>query len=280
VAYLLTAIVLGYFSLTSMMWSIWGAPILPNHHLALLGTLGLLITSVTSLFSLVGGRSFAVISLAALGSLWAPAVMSLVPQHNVIVGPLGFGLVAVYFAAVAFTLLYPVRWKWSVPVLLLVLGGAVTPVVATGINRIQRGEYAWPSFAFFRWSVGGDALQVEYDPDQWIDSDTQALLEHSGIRGRLHWTGSSGLRSATHRIILLARSQPPTSYPLYHPLVGTLIYSFDGSRWRKIPSGARTYPTYATIEPEGSNTILSEDIGVGRQGTTAFMWQDSDGLSN
>src|SRR5262245_6146096 len=106
VVYLFAAIVLGYFSLMSMMAGVWGAPVLPNHYLALLGALGLAVGSVTSLFNPIGGRSFAVVSLAALGTFWVPAVMSLVPRHNVIVPPLAFALVALYFAAVAFVLLY------------------------------------------------------------------------------------------------------------------------------------------------------------------------------
>jgi len=110
VVYLSTAVVLGYFSLMSMMWSIWGTPLHPTHHLALLGPLGLLASALLSLGSPLGGRVLAVISLAALGTLWVPRVVSLVPQHNVITSPVAFCVVAVYFAAVAFTLLYPVRW--------------------------------------------------------------------------------------------------------------------------------------------------------------------------
>ena len=272
VVYLLTALVLGYFTFMSMMWGVWGAPVHPAHYLALLGALGLFASALVSLANPPAGRALATVSLAALGTLWIPSGISLVPQHNVVVSPVPFMLVATYFAGFGFTLLYPVRWKWSVPALTLVLGVAVTLIAATAIRRIQGGEYSRPSFAYFRWSRYGDGLTVKGDDDGWIDSEVRTLLQRSGIQGVLEWTGSSGERSALHRVILLAQRQPVASYQLHYPRLGTLIYAFDGSEWHRIPGGAATYSSYATIEPEGSSTMLWEDVGGGRQGTTAFAW--------
>lgn len=158
--YLLTAFVLGYFTFMSMMWGVWGAPVFPSHYLAFLGALGLFASALVSLANPPAGRFLAVVSLAALGTLWIPGVVSLVPQHSTILSPIAFLVVALYFAAVGFTLLYPHRWKWSVPALVLVLGVAVTLAAATGIRRIQSGEYSRPSFAYFRWSQSGSGLTV------------------------------------------------------------------------------------------------------------------------
>ena len=272
VVYLITALVLGYLTYMSLMWGVWGAPVYPTHFIALLGALGLFVSALVSLGWARTGRTLAVVSLAALGTFWVPGVISLVPQHNIIVSPIDFFVVGLYFGAVGFALLYPVRWRWSVPAFVLVLSTAVTLAAVTAIRRFQSGEYARPSFAYFKWSPSGNGLTVERDLDGWIDSETKALLQRSGIRGKLEGTGSSGARSAAHRVILLAQRAPGTSYQLRYPRVGTLIYTFDGSLWRMIPSNAATYSSYATIEPQGSSTMLREDVGGGRQGTAAFVW--------
>lgn len=272
VVYLLTALVLGYFTFMSMMRGVWGAPVHPAHYFALLGALGLIASALVTLAMPPGGRTLAAVSLAALGTLWIPSVVSLVPQHGVIPSPIAFLLVALYFAVVGFTLFYPVRWKWSVPALVLVLGVAVILAAVTSIRRIQCGEYSRPSFAFFRWSRSGNDLTVERDHAGWIDSKVRTLLHRSGIHGALEWTGSSGQRSAPHRVILLAERQPVAPYQLRYPRLGTVIYAFDGSQWHMIPSDAATYSSYATIQPEGSITMLWQDVGGGRQGSTAFVW--------
>lgn len=272
VFYLIAALVLGYLTFMSMMWGVWGAPVHPTHYISLLGALALFAGAFVSLANPNGGRIVSLAGLASMGSLWIPGVVSLVPQHNTIISPLSYLVFLLYFATVGFALFYPIRWRWSVPAFVIVLCVAAGFAGVTALTRVRGGEFVRPSFAYFRWHPGGESLVIEQDPDGWIDSEARTLLEQAGIRGGLEWTGSSGDRSASHRVILLAQRQPVSRYELHYPRQGILIYAFDGARWQMIPERAPTFSTFATLEPEKSATMLWQDAGGGRQGTTAFTW--------
>ncbi len=274
VVYLLTALVLLSFTLGPLMWVAWGPPgSLPQYLIALCGAFGLAFSAIVSLSAPVAGRYAAVVSLAALGVLWVPGVVDLVPQHGIRTGwELYSVLFAVYLAAVGFALLYPVRWRWSVPVFALVLAGAMVPSGIVALQRYQSGEYSWPSFAYFRWYPDPESLLVVDDGNGRIDPKTKALLERWGIRGRLDWMHTRGGGTATHRVIVLAQRPPTESYELHIPRAGLLVYAFDGSQWRRIPEGAATYPSFAVLEPNGLTTRHCESRGVGRSCSLALTW--------
>jgi hypothetical protein len=272
VIYVAAALVLGYLTFMSMMWGVWGAPVHPTHYIALLGALALLAGAFVSLANPNWGRLFSLAGLVGMGSLWIPGVVALVPQHNIIVSPVEYLAFLLYFSVIGFALLYPKRWKWSVPAFAVVLGAAAGFAGVTASARVRGGEFVRPSFAFFRWYPGGESLVIEQDSDGWIDSEARTLLQQAGIRGRLEWTGSSGERSASHRVILLAQRQPVVHYELHYPRHGILIYAFDGARSQLIPERAATFSTFATLESENQSTMLWQDAGGGREGTTAFTW--------
>ena len=274
VVYLLTALVLLCFTLGPLMQVAWGPPgSLPQYLIALCGAFGLAFSAIVSLSAPVAGRYAAVVSLAALGVLWVPGVVDLVPQHGIRKGwELYSVLFAVYLAAVGFALLYPVRWRWSVLVFALVLAGAMVPSGIVALQRYQSGEYSWPSFAYFRWYPDPESLLVFDDGNGRIDPETKALLERLGIRGRLDLMGTRGASTATHRVIVLAQRQPTESYELHIPRAGLLVYAFDGSQWRRIPEGAATYPSFAVLEPNGLTTMHCETHGVGRSCSLALTW--------
>ena len=272
IGYFIPGIVLGYLTLMSMMWGVWGEPVHPTHYIALLGALALFAGAFVSLANPDWGRIVSLAGLAGLGSLWVPGVVALVPRHNVIISPVAYLAFLLYFATIGFVLLYPKRWKWSIPGAIVVLFVAVGFAVGTATARVRGGEFVRPSFAYFRWFTGGETLVIDRDSESWIDSEARTLLEQSGLRGRLEWIGSFGERSASHRVILLAQRQPASRYELHYPRHGILIYAFDGARWQMIPERAATFSTFATIEPEKSATMLWQDVGGGRQGTTVFTW--------
>ncbi len=271
VVYLLTALVLLVFTLGPLMWLAWGPPgSLPQYLIALCGAFGLAFSAIVSLSAPVAGRYAAVVSLAALGVLWVPGVVDLVPQHGIRKFWFWDVLFAVYLAAVGFALLYPVRWRWSVLVFALVLAGAIVPSGIVALQRYQSGEYSWPSFAYFRWYPDPESLLVVNDRKGRIDPKTKALLERLGIRGRLDLMGM--VRSGAPGVIVLAQRPPTESYELHIPRAGLLVYAFDGSRWRRIPEGAATYPSLAVLEPNGLTTMHCETHGVGRSCSLALTW--------
>lgn len=273
VIYAVTALLLGFLTFRSMMWGVWGAPVHPAHYMGLLGAFALFVGAIISLSRPAQGRFVSMMGLAGMGTFWLPATASLVPQHDVIISPVAFLVVGLFFAAAGFALLYPRRWRWSLPALGLLVCTAIGIAGMVTARRLHDGEYARPSFAYFHWHPGGEGLEVRLDPDGWMDSEARALLARSGIHGTLEWSGSSGEHSAGHRVILLAQRQPVSPFRLHYPRQGILIYAYDGSQWRVIPESAATFPSFATIQPEGSNTMLwQEDADGGRQGTTAFSW--------
>ena len=81
------ALLLGFFTLQSIMWSVWGAPVHWLQYVALLGCVGLLPSSLLWLVAGRIGRSAAVVSAAANGTLYIPGSVSLVPTHDTIVSP-------------------------------------------------------------------------------------------------------------------------------------------------------------------------------------------------
>lgn len=272
VIYLLAVLVLGYLTFISMMWGVWGAPVHPSHYIALLGALAIFVGAFITLARPGWGRLLGLVGLAAMGSLWIPGIVEIVPQHNVIISPAAYLAFLLYFAAIGFALLYPRRWRWSLLAFVVVLCVAIGFVAVTTVSRVRAGEYARPSFAYFRWYPGAATLAIEHDSDAWVDSEARSMLERAGIHGRLEWIGSSGERRASHRIILLAQSQPSSVHELRYPRDGVLIYAYDGEKWRIIPEGAATFSSFATIEPQNSSTMLWQDAAGGRQGTAAFTW--------
>jgi hypothetical protein len=269
--YLISALVLGYLTFMSMMWGGWGAPVHPAHYIALLGALGLVVAALLSLARPTWGRVLSVVALSGMGTFWIPAVVSLVPQYDVIVSPTAYVVVSVYFGVVGFSLLYPRRLRWSIPAFAIILCLALSLVGITVARRIQSGEYQRPAIVYFRWQEGSELI-VEDDVNSWINAEAKTLLENAGVRGRLKWTGASGEQGAAHRIILLVKRQPPVPYQLRYPRVGTIIYAYNGTEWRMIPNNAATFSSFATLEPEGSRTMLWQDAGGGREGTEAFGW--------
>lgn len=269
--FLVTAVVLGSSTFRSMMWGIWGAPVYPTHYIALLGAFGVFVGAFLSLWQPERGRLVALVGLAGLGTLWVPGVVALVPEPGIHASPWAYSIFLLYFVALGFGLLYPKRWKWSLPALVATLALAVAFAGVVTASRVRDGELVSPSFASFRWTRAEGGLVVD-DPRGWIDAETRSSLERAGIRGRLEWTASSGERSSSHRIILLVQAQPPGAFELHYPRGEVLVYAYDGVQWRMIPDDAETFPASATIEPQDSATILWQDTGGGRQGTLAFTW--------
>jgi hypothetical protein len=274
IVYLIAALVLGFTIFRSMMWGVWGAPVSPLHYLALLGSVVLFFGAFICLVNHFSGRIVCGIALCLLGTFYVPATVSIVPAHNEILSPIVFLILLAYFSALAFVLFFPTRWKFSVPFYLITLGIAGALAAGTFIQRTAKGEYARPAFAFFVWKPGESVLQVQNDNDHWITTETKSLLEQNGIRGSLEWAGSSGYGTEKIRVIILAQRQITLIKQIPYPRRGTVVYAFDGTNWKTLPQNAPTYSTFATLEPQGSNTMLKEQLANGGiQGSGAFFWK-------
>jgi hypothetical protein len=176
------------------------------------------------------------------------------------------------------------RWSFINPLFGTLCTLTALAAVAAGViyeTRLRRGDYAQPSFAYFRWWPGTDNLVIDSDPGGWISPDTQSLLEHAGIRGRVGWVSTVGERSAEHRVIVLAQRLPTNACKIYFPRERVLIYVYDGSRWRTIPNGATTFPSFATLEPGNPIPIVWDHSAGGWSGTAAFGgWEESETNKN
>ncbi len=274
IVYFIAAITLGLVAFESMMAGVWGVQISPLNYVAVFAAVALFFGSFVCLFNLLVGRIICGIALAALGTFYVPAIVSIVPAHNEIVPPIGYLIFLAYLGAMAFALFYPEKKKFSWPVLVIVLLGAGAFFGVTFTNRVTGGEYDRPAISFFIWKSGGSELQIEDDYDHWIKNETEALLKRNGIRGELKWNGSSGDPKQKNQVIILVKQQIISSKQIFYPRNGTVIYAFDGTNWLTIPQNISAYSTFATLDPFGSNTMFNERLADGAiQGSGAYFWK-------
>jgi hypothetical protein len=273
IAFLPSGLLFGFFTWMTIMTGVWGVRIHPIFYLALLSCLLLAVSSFVSLSAPKEGRILAIISLIGIGTVWIPSVAGLIPQHGVRVFLTGYLLFAAYFISIAFALFFPRPLRWSWLTLAVLSAGTLAYGGVVYHNRLQQGEYSRPSFAFFYWDATDQtALVVIDDGGRWIDPETRALLEDSGVRGTLKWRGASGLRSSPNQVIILAQRQPAGTTKIHYPRDSRIVYAYNGSQWLTFPDNAPTYESFATLESEDSTTMLGQDIAGGRQGTLAFTW--------
>ena len=270
--YLVASAVLGGLTFWSMMWAVWGAPVGAAQVVALLGSVALLAAAFLSLGNAQRARRLGLAGLLSMGALWIPGVAALLPLHGVAASPWAGLPFVLYFAATGFALFHPRRWRWSLPAFVVLLGLAASVAGVTLAQRFRSGDLAAFTVATFRWEAGGERLVVDRDPEGRIDPAARRLLEAAGIRGRLDFAAASGEPRAARRVIVLAQRAPRSHIELHYPRDGLVIYAFDGERWRTLPPDAPTFPTSATLETEGSTTMLWQRVRGGRQGSPAFYW--------
>ena len=274
IVYLIAALTLGLVAFESMMAGVWGVKISPLNYVAVLAAMTLFFGSFVCLFNLPSGRKICGVALAALGTFYVPAMVSIVPANNESFSPFIYLIFLAYFGAFGFALFYPTKRKFSWPLFLIILLTAGAFVGFTFTNRVAGGEYDRPALCFFVWKPGGSELQIENDSDHWIKSETKTLLEQNGIRGQLKWNGSRGYPTKKNQVIILSKQQIITSKQIFYPRNGTIIYAFDGINWQMFPQIILTYPAIATLDPFGSNTMLNERLADGAtQGSGAFFWK-------
>lgn len=264
---------LGFMAFYSMMAGVWGVPINPLNYVAVLAAMALFFGSFVCLLNVSIGRIICGVSIVALGTFYVPAVVSIVPAHNEISSPIIYLIFLAYFGVVAFALFYPARKKFSLSIFLsvLALGGIFAGV--TYAHRLANGEYDRPSFAFFVWQSGSSNLQIEDDSDGWLSDETKLLLEKSGIRGKLKWSGSRDYKTQNSCVVILAQKQIATPKQIFYPRHSLIIYAFDGTNWISWPTNVPTYSTFATLKPDGSQTMLEQNVVGGIDGTSAFQWK-------
>ncbi|MEO8206273.1 MAG: hypothetical protein ABI615_08830 [Chthoniobacterales bacterium] len=268
------ALGLGFINLFSIGAGIWGVKIHPLLYVGLLFSIGLLVAGVVAIFAPKAGRWLAVIALTGMGVIWIPAASSLIPAHDIVIQPSGYFVFAGYLAAVAFALFYPVRWRYSLLAYGLVIVLVVGFAGATFTQRYLSGEYAYPAIVYFLWyPAPADHLVIIHDKKGMVDTELQKYLSSNGIHGTLKWKGRSGDPNTGHKVYILMQEQLPEAKRLFFPREGNIIYAFDGVKWITLPSDAKTYSLFATLEPENSKTMLMKEcINGGRQGGEAFSW--------
>ncbi|MEO6052674.1 MAG: hypothetical protein ABIP97_01555 [Chthoniobacterales bacterium] len=268
------ALGLGFINLSSIGAGIWGVKIHSLLYVGLFFSIGLLVSAFIAIFAPKTGRGLAVISLTGMGVVWIPGASSLIPAHDIFVRPFGYVVFAGYLAVVAFALFYPMRWRYSLLAYGLVIILAIVFAGATFTKRYLSGEYAYPAIVHFLWiPAPADSLVIIHDKEGVMDAELQKYLSSNGIYGTLKWQGGSGGTNAGHKVYVLMQEQLPEAKRLPFPREGNIIYAFDGAKWITLPSDAKTYPRFATLEPENSKTMLMEEsINGGRQVGEAFRW--------
>jgi hypothetical protein len=265
------ALATGFFTLGSLMLGVWGAPTSWIQYAALVASALLFFSAFVCLFRPVNGRGFAAFSILGIGVLYIPASASLVPAAALLVSPIGYLVVAGYFALLAFALFFPRRWRWSIPVFVCCLLAGAAFAATTYFHRLARGELHWPSLVYFEWIPTSEPLQIQYDTDGWITPSLQEALTKHGVTGVLRWTGSQGAPTESRRVIVVCRSRISVPKDLHYPKRGAVIYIFDGAAWKSLPDHPDVYAAHATLEPDGMLTQLCP--GGGSQGGAAFTWR-------
>ena len=254
-----------------LMWSIWGAPTCPLGYVGLLSSLLLLIFAFVCLFNPVIGRKLATASILGIGTVYIPASASLVPSPNTIISSIAYVLVPGYFALLAFALLFPRRWRWSISLLVSCLLASAAFAATTYLYRSRHGELRFPFLVEFEWTPTPEPLHVDYDRDRWITPEIQTLLSDRGITGSLRWHGSQGNSAESRKVIVICRSRIPSPKDLPYPKSGTIIYLFDGTVWKTIPEQASVYTAHATLRLDGM--IEQVNPSGGAEAAAAFRWQ-------
>jgi hypothetical protein len=272
IVYLITALTLGFVAFESMMVGVWGVPINPLNYVAVLAAMALFFGSFVCLFNFANGRMICAIALAALGTFYVPAIVSIVPANDSIISPSLYFIFLIYFAALAFSLFFPTRWKLSLPLYLAVLVITTAFIHFTYSHRIAAGEFDRPSFAFFVWKPGGSNLDVVNNYG-WVNDETKSLLEQNGIRGQLERNFWRDYKHQKNCVIVLAQRKITFPKKIFYPRNGTIIYAFDGTNWISLPKNAQTYSGFATLEQDGNQTMLEQDVIGGIEGTSVFQWK-------
>ena len=265
---------LGLVAFESMMAGVWGVQISPLNYVAVLAAMALFFGSFVCLFNLPSGRKICGVALAALGTFYVPAIVSIIPANNESFSPFIYLIFLAYFGALGFALFYPTRRKFSFPFFFAVLAIAGAFAVITYAHRVAGGEFDRPSFSFFVWKPGGSALQIEDDDDHWINDEIKSLLEQNGIHGQLEQGNLRDDKTRKNRVVIIAQRQITLPKQIFYPRNGTtIIYAFDGTNWMLLPKNAPAYLTFATLKPDGSQTMLEQDVVGGTEGCTAFIWK-------
>lgn len=118
--YATTAVATGSQVFGLLMWGVWGAPTHWTQNLSLLGSLGLLVTSLVTLYSPRIASAGALLSELAIWPFYAPAfvvsVQHVVAQPSLgsflVLAPVGFLALSTAHAFMAFLERCPERLEW------------------------------------------------------------------------------------------------------------------------------------------------------------------------
>ncbi|HEX3855672.1 MAG TPA: hypothetical protein VHY30_00050 [Verrucomicrobiae bacterium] len=272
VIYLIAAVILGIVALQRMMLGVWGVSVSPFNYVAVLASLVLFFGAIICLINFGKGRIICVAALAALGTFYVPAIVSIVPEYGATIPPFFYFIFLGYFAALAFALFFPTRWKLSFPLYLTVLVITAAIIRATYAHRVEAGEFARPSIAFFYWTQSDSPLEIKGDNLNWINAQTKDLLEKNQVHGQLKLANVDVHSSTQNRIIVLMQRQITSTKQIFYPRNGTIIYAFNGTNWITFPKDAPMYSGFATLEPGDSQTEYSRKDSGGIEGTFPFQW--------
>ncbi len=272
--YLVTGLLSGLFAIRALSMAVWGVHVNPIARIALLGSIGLLIAAIASVFKPDTGRKVAIVSLLAMATFWIPAIRELAPLRNTLFDfkyffALGFQFVP-FFTAAFFALLYPTHPNVGITAAVCLALSALGVFVFTTGTHAKAGEYSTPQVILYKWVPGGSALTIKngFKP---LDKNTVELLSHNGINGTISWSGGAG-NETPRKLIFLVAGQIPASHEARFPREGTIVHAFDGTNWHTIPSDAQTYTLSASLEPQGKSTQCWMKLEHGRGGCTNLEW--------
>lgn len=256
----------------NMMMSIYGAPTNILQSIALFGALGLLLAAFTSILFDTAGRILALASIAALGSLYFPASQSLAPSAGFFFRMDAYVVIGSYLGLVAFSLLYPARYRFSVHTMVLAL------LLSSGIashayfDRLSSGQYDWADLVFFQLDAEGDELQIVSDPQNVVTDEILTELKNAKIVGQLNWQGAVGRSNTGNTMILIGAARNTKTHKLYYSREDIIVYYIDGDQAVTIPANMHTFNQYPIkLEPNGR--VYYTTSRGGSSSARAFYWE-------
>jgi hypothetical protein len=276
IVYAVAATLFGFLIFGQMSLIVWGVPIHPLLIVGLVSSIILLVGGIRSASRPDLGRRIAIIGIAGLGGVCVPWLIGLVPRHNVINSAISYAVVVGYFVLVAFCLLFPRRFKLSIPILVLLCGIATAAVVTTYQKYASMGEYDRPRIDCFRWyAEPKDDLIIAEHSEEFVNDELKVFLRKMGIHGTIKWRASSD--AGRSRMIVLMQKKSPPDTKLFYPKGALIVYAYDGSKWRKFPPETATYSLFSTFEDTGEQTMLCHsEINGAKQCSAGFDWNGRD----
>ncbi len=261
----ITALYIQFWGFSSAVWPNWPGII---SHLSLACTVSLGLSALLSLLSPLYARLLDTFSLIGMGIVFLPSSHLLVPLYQTAFNWFMLSVLCGYLATLSFALLYPQRWRLSLPILSGAIAVSVLFFGCEYIERLKSGHYERPSISFFSWHPKGAQDPYNDSNMEWLRNDVRDLLTQYGVEGHFKFSSSIGHPSNPKHLVVICKGLIPEDKHLFFARNEVaVIYIFDGESWFTIPRSFDTYSEFAILEKSGrgkqDGTIWLDGSGFG-----------------